>query len=123
MNSTHGALTSANSQSALTLAAPSPANISMKSEPDVLMNGTSASPAIALANIVLPVPGGPSSIIPRVGTAPILANCLLFFICSTANITSSLLSVIPATSSNDTISSGFNTLNIVDDPITSVLLK
>ena len=41
--------------------APTPTNISTKSEPDMEKNGTSASPATALANNVLPVPGGPTN--------------------------------------------------------------
>src|SRR5690606_38529478 len=45
----------------LTLEAPTPTNISTKSEPDKEKNGTLASPATALANKVLPVPGGPTS--------------------------------------------------------------
>ena len=44
----------------LTLDAPTPTNISTKSEPDMEKNGTLASPAIALAKSVLPVPGGPT---------------------------------------------------------------
>jgi hypothetical protein len=39
--------------------APTPTNISTKSEPEIEKNGTPASPAIALASSVLPVPGGP----------------------------------------------------------------
>ena len=42
----------------LTLEAPTPTNISTKSEPEI-ENGTLASPAIAFANNVFPVPGGP----------------------------------------------------------------
>ena len=44
----------------LTLDAPTPTNISTKSEPDIEKNGTLASPATALANNVFPVPGGPT---------------------------------------------------------------
>ena len=47
-----------------TRAAPTPTNISTKSEPDRLKNGTPASPAMALASSVLPVPGGPTSSTP-----------------------------------------------------------
>ena len=43
----------------LTLAAPTPTNISSNSDPEAKKNGTSASPAMALASNVLPVPGGP----------------------------------------------------------------
>ena len=48
-----------------TRAAPTPTNISTKSEPEIVKNGTPASPAIALARSVLPVPGGPTSSRPR----------------------------------------------------------
>ena len=39
--------------------APTPTNISTKSEPEIEKNGTPASPATARAKRVLPVPGGP----------------------------------------------------------------
>ena len=42
-----------------TLEGPTPTNISRNSDPDTLMKGTAASPAVALASSVLPVPGGP----------------------------------------------------------------
>ena len=45
----------------LTLDAPTPTNISTKSEPEIVKNGTPASPAIALASRVFPVPGGPTN--------------------------------------------------------------
>ena len=48
-----------------TRAAPTPTNISTKSEPDIEKKGTFASPAIARASKVLPVPGGPTSNTPR----------------------------------------------------------
>src|SRR3982074_2060520 len=44
--------------------APTPTNISTNSEPEIEKNGTIASPATALANSVLPVPGGPTSSTP-----------------------------------------------------------
>ena len=44
--------------------APTPTNISTKSEPLMEKNGTSASPAMARASSVLPVPGGPTSSTP-----------------------------------------------------------
>jgi len=44
--------------------APTPTNISTKSEPEIEKNGTLASPAMARANRVLPVPGGPISSTP-----------------------------------------------------------
>ena len=39
--------------------APTPTNISTKSEPEIEKKGTPASPATARASSVLPVPGGP----------------------------------------------------------------
>ena len=44
--------------------APTPTNISTKSEPEMVKNGTFASPAMARASSVLPVPGGPTSSTP-----------------------------------------------------------
>ncbi|MNH39611.1 hypothetical protein D3C79_1008080 [compost metagenome] len=49
--------------------APTPTNISTKSEPEMVKKGTLASPAMALASRVLPVPGGPTSSTP-VGILP-----------------------------------------------------
>ena len=51
--------------------APTPTNISMKSEPLTDMNGTPASPATARASRVLPVPGGPTRSTPLGILAPI----------------------------------------------------
>ena len=45
--------------------APTPTNISTKSDPEIVKNGTFASPAIAFANSVLPVPGLPVISTPR----------------------------------------------------------
>ena len=45
----------------LTREAPTPTNISTKSEPESEKNGTFASPATAFASNVLPVPGGPTN--------------------------------------------------------------
>ena len=55
----HGACFLPCSNRSRTRDAPTPTNISTKSEPLTLKNGTLASPAIARANNVLPVPGGP----------------------------------------------------------------
>lgn len=65
----------ANANKSLTLEAPTPTKIYTKSEPDVAMNGTPASPAQAFASIVLPVPGGPDSRTPL----GILAPSFLYF--------------------------------------------
>ena len=48
-----------------------PTNISTNSEPDMEKKGTLASPATALASMVLPVPGGPTSSTPLGMDAPI----------------------------------------------------
>ena len=53
------------SNMSLTREAPTPTNISTKSEPEILKNGTLASPAIAFARRVLPVPGWPTIRMPR----------------------------------------------------------
>ena len=48
----------------LTRAGPTPTNISKNSEPLTVMKGTLASPAVALASSVFPVPGGPVRMAP-----------------------------------------------------------
>ena len=57
-----------------TRAAPTPTNISTKSEPDSEKNGTAASPATAFASKVFPVPGGPINKAPLGILAPSLVN-------------------------------------------------
>ncbi len=61
-----------------TLEAPTPTNISTKSEPDIGKNGQPVSPATALASRVLPVPGGPKRRTPLGILAPISAYFLGF---------------------------------------------
>ena len=58
----------------LILEAPRPTNNSMNCEALHAMKGTSASPAIAFANSVLPVPGGPLKRQPRGTLAPASVN-------------------------------------------------
>ena len=65
MNMIQGACSLAWANMSLTLDAPTPTNISTKSEPETVKNLTPASPAMALAISVLPVPGGPTIKIPR----------------------------------------------------------
>ncbi len=80
--------------------APTPTNISTNSEPEMLKKGTAASPAMAFANKVLPVPGGPTNSTPlgiRAPTAVNFSGCLRKV---TTSWSSSLASSIPATSSN-----------------------
>jgi hypothetical protein len=59
INIIEGLLALAYLNKSLTLAAPTPTNISTNSEPEAYKKVTPASPALALASIVLPVPGGP----------------------------------------------------------------
>src|SRR6201996_3391666 len=56
-----GAFFLACSNMSRTRRAPTPTNISTKSEPEMEKKGTPASPATARARSVLPVPGGPTS--------------------------------------------------------------
>ena len=83
-----------------TLDAPTPTNISTKSEPDIVKNGTPASPAIARASKVLPVPGGPTSSAPVGIMPPSRENFSGSFRKSTISSSSSLASSMPATSAN-----------------------
>ena len=69
MKTMQGAFFLACSNISRTREAPTPTNISTKSEPEIVKNGTPASPAIALARRVLPVPGGPTNNAP-VGILP-----------------------------------------------------
>ena len=59
--------------------APTPTNISSKLEPETWKKGTFASPATALANNVLPVPGGPYNNTPFGVRAPIATYFSGFF--------------------------------------------
>src|SRR4029077_4532346 len=62
--------------------APTPTNISMKSEPVTDRNGTPASPATARARSVLPVPGGPTrrTALGRGGQPPALGDARADFL-------------------------------------------
>ena len=82
--------------------APTPTNISTNSEPDTEKKGTPASPAIALASKVLPVPGGPINKTPLGIFAPTAVKRSGFFKKVTTSCNSSLASSMPATSSNIT---------------------
>ena len=98
-----GALFLACSNKSLTLEAPTPTNISTKSEPLILKKGTPASPATALDRYVLPVPGGPTISIPFGILAPNSIYFLGFFKKSTTSCKSSFSSSSPATSLNVTL--------------------
>ncbi len=78
--------------------APTPTNISTKSEPEIEKNGTPASPAMARASSVLPVPGGPTSSTPFGMRPPSLVNFFGSFRKAMISSSSSLASSMPATS-------------------------
>ena len=84
--------------------APTPTNISTKSDPLILKKGTPASPAIARASNVLPVPGAPMSNTPFGILPPRRVNFRGSLRNSTISWSSSLASSIPATSSKVTFS-------------------
>ncbi len=83
-----------------TRAAPTPTNISTNSAPLVEKNATPASPATARASSVLPVPGGPTSRMPRGICAPSRPNSSGRLRKSTISCSSAFASSTPATSSN-----------------------
>ena len=78
--------------------APTPTNISTKSEPEIEKNGTPASPATARASSVLPVPGGPYRRTPFGIEAPSAWNFFGFSRNSLISCSSSTASSTPATS-------------------------
>ena len=78
--------------------APTPTNISTKSEPLKEKKGTIASPATAFASNVLPVPGGPLNSTPLGIFPPRSVYFLGFRKKSTTSNTSSFAPSIPATS-------------------------
>ena len=88
------------SNKSLTRLAPTPTNISTKSEPLIEKKGTPASPATAFAIKVLPVPGGPTSRTPLGIRAPSFIYLSPFFKKSTISSNSFFSSSIPATSLN-----------------------
>ncbi len=72
----------------LTLLGPTPTNISSKLLPEQYKKVTPASPAIALARRVFPVPGAPDKRIPLGNFAPNWVNLLGFLRYSTTSTSS-----------------------------------
>ena len=104
-----------------TLDAPTPTNISTKSEPDNEKKGTLASPATALANKVFPVPGGPTSRAPFGILPPKLVYFSGCFKNSTISWISSLAPSNPATSLKVVLMSVFSSNNLAFDfPILNI---
>ena len=102
MKMMQGAFFLACSNMSRTRLAPTPTNISTKSEPEMEKKGTPASPATARASSVLPVPGGPTRRAPLGILPPSFWNLPGSFRNSTISCSSSLASSTPATSSNVT---------------------
>ena len=98
MKMMHGAFFLPCSKRSRTRLAPTPTNISTKSEPEMEKNGTSASPAMARARRVLPVPGGPISSTPLGILPPSFWNFCGSLRNSMISESSSLASSTPATS-------------------------
>ena len=92
-----GAFFLASSNKSRTLEAPTPTNISTKSDPEMVKNGTPASPATAFASSVFPVPGGPTRRTPFGIRAPTWIYFLGSFRKSTISSSSSFSSFSPAT--------------------------
>ena len=105
MNTMAGALSRTLRNRSRTRAAPTPTHISTNSVPEMEKNGTSASPATARASSVLPVPGGPTSRMPRGGSAPMAWNCSGWRRKSRTSRTSATASSAPAMSAKVTLPS------------------
>ena len=103
MKMIHGAFFFASANMSRMRLAPTPTNISSKSLPEIAKKGTWASPAIALASSVLPVPGGPTRRTPFGMRPPSLRKAAGSFRNATISCTSSFASSMPATSENVTL--------------------
>ena len=99
----------------LTREAPTPTNISTKSDPESEKKGTLASPATAFAKRVLPVPGGPTSNAPLGIFPPNEVYLSGFFKNSTISCTSSLAPSSPATSLKEVRVSVFSSKSLAFD--------
>jgi hypothetical protein len=97
-----GATLRASPNNSRTRLAPTPTIISMNSDALALKKGTFASPAVALASSVLPVPGAPASNTPFGARAPTRRYLSGSRRKSTTSLISASTSSIPATSSKVT---------------------
>lgn len=95
---------------------PTPTNISRNSDPDTLMKGTFASPAVALARSVLPVPGGPVSIAPFGIFAPKSIYCWGFF----RKFTNSMISILASSQPATSLQNSRNQLEYIDSYLGNV---
>ena len=103
MKMMQGALALAWRNRSRTRLAPTPTNISTNSVAAIEKKGTPASPAMARASSVLPVPGGPTSSTPLGIRAPMEVNRSGVLRKVTTSWSSSLASAMPATSSKRTV--------------------
>mmetsp|Transcript_19086 Transcript_19086/g.45859 ORF Transcript_19086/g.45859 Transcript_19086/m.45859 type:complete len:300 (+) Transcript_19086:1036-1935(+) len=103
MKTMHGVCFFAALNRSRTRRAPTPTYISSNSEPDAYLNGTPASPAMALASSVLPVPGGPHSSTPLVIFPPSRVNLAGSFRYATMSSSSFLASSTPTTSAKEVL--------------------
>ena len=117
----HGAFSRACLNKSRTRLAPTPTNISTKSEPEILKNGTPASPATARAKSVLPVPGGPTRRTPFGIFPPISVYFFGDFKKSTTSTSSSFASSTPATSANRVLTFPSSTVFAREEPAPKIL--
>ena len=115
-----GAFSLACLKRSLTLDAPTPTNISTKSDPDREKKGTLASPATAFASNVLPVPGGPTNNAPLGILPPKAVYFFGFFKKSTISSISSFAPFKPATSLNDTFTFVLSNSFALDFPMLNI---
>ena len=99
----------------LTRDAPTPTNISTKSEPEREKKGTFASPATALARSVFPVPGCPTKRAPLGILPPRMVYFWGFLRKSTISCTSSFAPSKPATSLKVMVTSVFSSKSFAFD--------
>ena len=111
-----GAFCFACSNRSRTRLAPTPTNISTKSEPEMVKNGTPASPATARASSVLPVPGWPYSSTPLGILAPTAWNLAGSARNSLISWSSSTASSAPATSAKVVLGASLLTILARDLP-------
>ena len=116
MKMMHGACCLAFWNMSRTREAPTPTNISTKSEPEMVKNGTLASPAMARASRVLPVPGGPTISTPCGTRPPSCWNLRGSRRNSTISPTSSFASSQPATSAKLTLLVFSSSMRALDLP-------
>ena len=119
----HGDFSFACLNRSLTRDAPTPTNISTKSEPDIEKKGTLASPATAFASNVFPVPGGPTNKAPFGILPPKVVYLSGFLRKSTISLISTFASSNPATSLKLTFILAFlSNILALDFPIENIWL-